>query len=265
MHEHDRKKKKMNKAIVLFLILWTGIMGETEQSHAQGPDRLPLPSLSDAEQRGFADEEEITIADSLLSPNVLLFCGQPVNLDLTFRQRKLRRELASLAPLSEALMQRAEFFFPIVERILKKENIPDDFKYLMVVESGMNPDARSSAGALGLWQFMEGTARDYGLTVSMKRDERRDIERSTQAACRYLKASYKKFGDWVAVAQSYNIGQARINAELKRQDVNEAIDLQLVEETNRYIYRIMAAKIIFTHPKNFEIRQGIYYKKLRRK
>lgn len=236
-------------------------------ARAQEPDRLPLPALTDAEFRGVGDEvKEMAIADSLLSPNTLLFCGQPVNLDLSFRQRKLRRELASLTPLSSALMQRSEFYFPIVEHILKQENVPDDFKYLMVIESGMNPDARSSAGALGLWQFMEGTARDFGLNVSMKIDERRDIEKSTRAACRYLKAAYAKFGDWVAVAQSYNIGQGRINAELKRQQVDEAIDLQLVEETNRYIYRIMAAKIIFTHPKNFGLKPvAPYYKKIRRR
>lgn len=258
----------MNKAVVLLLILLTeGFLLFATEAHAQGPDRIPFPALSDAERRGFPnDTEELAIADSLLSPNTLIFCGQPLNLDLTFRQRKLRRELTTLAPLAGALRQRAEFFFPIVERILKAESIPDDFKYLMVIESGMNPDARSSAGALGLWQFMEGTARDYGLMVSMKRDERRDIEKSTHAACRYLKAAYEKFGDWVAVAQSYNIGQSRINNELKRQNVSEAIDLQLVEETNRYIYRIMAAKIIFTHPKNFEIHPpGTYYKKLRKR
>ncbi len=246
-------------AIPLLLAAWN--------VQAQEPDRIPTPALTDAEFRGVeVTMKEMELSDSVLSPNTLLFCGQPVNLDLSFRQRKLRRELMSLTAFSETLMQRAEYYFPIVERILKEEGVPNDFKYLMVIESGMNPDARSSAGALGLWQFMEGTARDYGLNVSQKIDERRDIEKSTHAACRYLKAAYAKFADWVAVAQSYNIGQARINAELKRQHVDEAIDLQLVEETNRYIYRIIAAKIIFTHPANFGLKPVMpYYKKIRRK
>lgn len=256
----------MRQTFITIILLCTALCARTT-AQAQEPDRLPLPALTDAEFRGIGIETgEMAIADSLLSPNTLIFCGQPVNLDLSFRQRKLRRELASLTPLSSALMQRSEFYFPIVEPILKEENVPDDFKYLMVVESGMNPDARSSAGALGLWQFMEGTARDFGLKVSMKIDERLDIEKSTHAACRYLKSAHARFGDWVAVAQSYNIGQGRINAELKRQQVEEAIDLQLVEETNRYIYRIMAAKIIFTHPKNFGLKPvAPYYKKIRRR
>lgn len=259
----ETKRHRIWLARILFLSVWLLPLF----AHAQEPDRMPLPALTDAEFRGIdTAKEDMEIADSLLAPNTLLFCGQPVNLDLSFRQRKLRRELASLAPLSSALMQRAEYYFPIVEHILKQENVPDDFKYLMVIESGMNPDARSSAGALGLWQFMEGTARDYGLAVNQKIDERRDMEKSTHAACRYLKAAYAKFGDWVAVAQSYNIGQARIHSELKRQRVDDAIDLQLVEETNRYIYRIMAAKIIFTHPKNFGLKPVMpYYKKIRRR
>lgn len=236
--------------------------------HAQGPDRLPLPSLSEAERYGDLDKlGNLELSDTLLnSPNVLNFCGQAVNLDPSHRQRKLQRELISLKPISSALMQRSEFFFPIIEPILEEQHIPEDFKYLMVIESGMNPSARSSAGALGLWQFMPGTARDYGLIVSQKLDERLNIEKSTYAACRYLKAAYSKFGDWVAVVQSYNIGQTRIGNELKRQKVDESIDLQLVEETNRYIYRILAAKIIFTHPKNFGLRPPMpYYKKIRRR
>lgn len=160
------------------------------------------------------------------------------------------------------LTDRASVFFPIVEPILEEYGVPDDFKYLMVVESGMDPNARSPAGALGLWQFMKETAREYGLKVERKIDERLDVEKSTRAACRYLLGAYAKFHDWVAVAQSYNIGQNRIRFELDRQKVDEAIDLQLVEETARYIYRLMAVKIIFTHPGNFGLKQ-IRYTKLR--
>ncbi|WP_300726443.1 lytic transglycosylase domain-containing protein [uncultured Bacteroides sp.] len=248
-------------AVITFQILFFPAQAQ------EGPDRLPLPSLTDAEYRGISEDsvQEIEINDSLLSPNVLRFCGQEVNLDPAYRQRKLRRELIALRRVSSALLQRSEFFFPFVEHILWEENVPDDFKYLMVVESGMNPSARSPVGALGLWQFMEGTAREYGLIVNQKLDERLNIEKSTRAACRLLKDAYDKFGDWVAVAQSYNIGQNRINNELKRQKVEDAIDLELVEETNRYIYRIMAVKIIFTHPANFGLTSPMpYYKKIRR-
>lgn len=235
-------------------------------AHAQGPDRLPVPSFADDGWTWSQTDAAIEVADSLLSPNVLIFCGQQVNLDPIDRQRKLRREMGSLARFSSALMQKANYFFPLIEPILEKYGIPEDFKYLMVVESGMNPDARSPVGALGLWQFMPATAQQYGLRVDMHLDERLDIEKSTVAACRYLKDAYSKFKDWVAVAQSYNIGQGRISTELRRQQVEESIDLQLVEETNRYIYRILATKIIFTHPANFGLSPSIfYYKKLRRR
>ena len=235
-------------------------------AQAQGPDRLPEPAIPEEELEGSPSFPVMNDIDSLLSPNVLRFCGQEVNLDPLYRQRKLRRELASLSRHSSTLMQRANYFFPIIEPILEKNNIPDDFKYLMVIESGLNPEARSPMGALGLWQFMKGTAQEYGLRVDRKIDERLDIEKSTQAACRYLQTAYNKFKDWVAVAQSYNIGQGRIGTELERQQVDESIDLQLVEETNRYIYRILASKIIFTNPSNFGLKESmLYYKKIRRK
>lgn len=233
---------------------------------AQGPDRLPFPSFAEDRSYLFDSNDDLVVADSLLEQNVLIFCGQQVNLDPIDRQRKLRREMGDLARASANMMQRANYFFPIVEPILEKHGIPEDFKYLMIVESGMNPSARSPVGALGLWQFMPGTAVQYGLRVEQRLDERLDVEKSTHAACRYLKDAYAKFKDWVAVAQSYNIGQGRIMNELRRQNVDESIDLRLVEETNRYIYRILAMKIIFTHPKNFGLNEGIlYYKKLRRR
>ncbi len=232
---------------------------------AQGPDRLPPPSLPEEVKEGTAAYAQFEVPDSLLETNVLLFCGEKLNLDPMNRQRKLRRELSSLRRTAEVMIERAGFFFPIVEPILETHGIPSDFKYLMVIESGMNPEARSPAGALGLWQFMPATAVEYGLQVDRKRDERLDIEKSTHAACRYIKAAYAKFNDWVAAAQSYNIGQNRIGKELRRQNV-ESIDLQLVEETNRYIYRILAMKILFTHPGNFGLKtDGIRYPKLRRR
>ncbi len=149
-------------------------------AQAQGPDRLPEPAIPEEELEGSPSFPVMNDIDSLLSPNVLRFCGQEVNLDPLYRQRKLRRELASLSRHSSTLMQRANYFFPIIEPILEKNNIPDDFKYLMVIESGLNPEARSPMGALGLWQFMKGTAQEYGLRVDRKIDERLDIEKSTQ-------------------------------------------------------------------------------------
>lgn len=176
----------------------------------------------------------------------------------------MRNELQLISRSSSTLLQRANFYFPIVEPILRQNNIPDDFKYLMVIESAMNPGARSEVGAAGIWQFMPGTASDYGLEVNGRVDERFHLEKATAAACQYLNDAYRRFGDWIAVAQSYNIGQARIGVELDRQRVSDALDLHLVEETNRYIYRIFAAKMIFTHPIDFGLNGNmLYYKKMR--
>lgn len=246
-----------------FLAVWM-LTCSFSVAMAQDPDPMPVPSFP--EEILATQLSRIMIEDSLAKKNVLNFCGQLIDVNSRERQRKLQRELNSISRYSSGLLQRANYFFPMVEDILKEHGIPEDFKYLMVIESGMNPEARSNVGAAGLWQFMSGTAKDYGLRVDQKTDERFHIEKSTHAACRYLTDAYRKFGDWVAVAQSYNIGQARINNELNKQQVEEAIDLNLVEETNRYVYRILATKIIFTHPKNFGLSEGmLYYKKIRRR
>lgn len=235
---------------------------------AQEPDPLPASSLPERDERSEKTGEDIEDSTSPnkmnASPNDFDFCGQSVDLSSRLRQRKLNNELQSISFYSSTLQQRACFYFPIVEPILRKNNIPEDFKYLMVIESAMNPGARSNVGAAGIWQFMPGTADDYGLVVNSRVDERFHLEKATEAACRYLSDAFEKFGDWVAVAQSYNIGQGRISNELSRQQAVDALDLRLAEETNRYMYRIFAAKIIFTHPIDFGIDAlPTYYSKIR--
>jgi membrane-bound lytic murein transglycosylase D len=139
----------------------------------------------------------------------------------------------------------------VIEPILKANGIPDDFKYLAVIESHLDPRVSSPARAVGMWQLLEGTAREYGLTITPTVDERCHVEKATGAACRYLKAAYKKYGDWAAVAASYNGGMGRISGELVKQDADSSFDLWLVEETTRYIYRIMAIKQIFENPSKY--------------
>jgi len=233
---------------------------------AQEPDPLPIPSLPE-------EEKNVNLFDSLPDGtneseelgDSFVFCGQEIDFSSKRRKRRMRSELSVILRSSSTLLQRANYYFPIIEPILKHHHIPEDFKYLMVIESAMNPNARSQAGAAGIWQFMEGTAREYGLVVNSQMDERYNLEKATGAACRYLNAAYRKFNDWVAVAQSYNIGQARIGSELIEQKVDDALDLELVEETNKYIYRIFAAKMIFTTPGDFGLNENlIYYNKIRR-
>ena len=190
-------------------------------------------------------------------PQSVVFCGKQIDLTRFDRYERMDRELLAFTYMhstSIQMLKRANRYFPIIEPILKKYDIPEDFKYLMVIESSCNPLARSSAGAAGLWQFMQTTGREYGLEVNKNIDERYHIEKATVAACKYLKDAYEKYNDWIAVAASYNGGQARITKQMESQQTNETLDLHLVEETARYVYRIMAAKIMFANPSAFGFR-----------
>lgn len=164
---------------------------------------------------------------------------------------RLDRELSSITYLHSTTLlyfKRANRIFPVVVPILKQNGIPEDFKYLMVIESGLNERAISSAKAAGLWQFMPTTGKQYGLEVESEVDERYHIEKSTVAACKYLKDAYARYGDWATVAASYNAGMGRITSELSKQNVSSALDLLLVEETSRYFFRIIATKEVFENP-----------------
>ncbi|MBR5193592.1 MAG: lytic transglycosylase domain-containing protein [Bacteroidaceae bacterium] len=190
-------------------------------------------------------------------PSNVTFCGKDIDLTRFDRYERMDRELLAFTYMhstSIQMIKKANRYFPIVEPILKANGIPDDFKYLMVIESNLNPNARSSAGAAGLWQFMQTTGREYGLEVNKNIDERYHVEKATEAACKYLKDAYDKYQDWIAVAASYNAGQARISAQFEKQQVDDMLDLFLVEETARYVYRIIAAKIMFSNPSAFGFR-----------
>ena len=145
-------------------------------------------------------------------------------------------------------LKRANRFFPILVPILEEEGVPADFIYLCCIESNLQTRAKSPAGACGLWQFMAETARQYGLIVNDEVDERYHTEKATRAACRYLKDAYARFGDWMTVAASYNGGMAGIRNKLTSQKVSDPMDLLLVEETSRYMFRIMAYKELFRDP-----------------
>ena len=190
-------------------------------------------------------------------PSSITFCGKTIDLTRYDRYERMDRELLAFTYMhstSIQMIKKANRYFPIVEPILKTNGIPDDFKYLMVIESNLNPNARSSAGAAGLWQFMQTTGREYGLEVNKNIDERYHVEKATEAACKYLKDAYDKYQDWIAVAASYNAGQARISTQFEKQQVDDMLDLFLVEETARYVYRIIAAKIMFSNPSAFGFR-----------
>ena len=196
----------------------------------------------------------LAMTKSVEVPSEVVFAGEKVPLERYDMKERYDREINRFTYLHSTtllLIKKANRYFPIIEPILKENGIPDDFKYLAVIESSLNHRASSSAGAVGLWQFMPKTAPNYGLEVSSEVDERYSIEKSTQAACRYLKEAYSKYGSWSDVALSYNGGQGRISGELEKQQADESLDLWLVEETARYYYRMLAVKQIFENPSKY--------------
>ena len=148
------------------------------------------------------------------------------------------------------MFKRAQKYFPIIEPILKKNGVPDDFKYLAVIESGLT-NAKSPAGASGVWQIMKATGRENGLEVNANVDERYNLEKATEVACQYLIKAKEKLGSWTAAAAAYNAGNAGISRRLKEQDVSGYYDLLLGEETGRYVFRIVALKEILSHPDKY--------------
>lgn len=198
-------------------------------------------------------------------PQYMEFAGQTVHFNTTDRYEKMDRELLTFAYMhstSTLMLKRSGRYFPQVEPILKEFGLPDDLKYLMVIESNLDPSAVSSAGAAGLWQLMPATAREYGLEVNANVDERYNVEKCTRAACKYLKSAYDKFGDWMNVAASYNAGQGGISSRLDSQQQSSALELWLNTETSRYMYRLLAAKMMFQNPLSFgfNVTEGDKYK-----
>lgn len=187
-------------------------------------------------------------------PASMTFAGETYRFDRSDLYERMDRELIAFSYThsnSTLMLKRADRIFKEVVPILKENGIPEDLKYLMVIESNLDPSAKSSAGAAGLWQFMPATAREYGLEVNTNVDERYNIEKETVAACKYLKSAYQKYGDWMTVAASYNAGQGSITSKLSSQRQATAMDLWLVDETSRYMFRILTAKMMFENPMSF--------------
>lgn len=196
----------------------------------------------------------LSMTASVDIPDAMTFAGEKIVFDRYDFRERMDRELNSFTYFHSTtllLFKRANRIFPIIEPILKQQGVPDDIKYIAVIESSLDHRAISPARAVGLWQFMSSTAPGFGLEVSSEVDERYHIEKSTAAACRYLKDAYRKYGSWSAAALSYNGGQGRITNELRNQQTNNALDLWLVEETTRYYYRMLAIKTVFENPSQF--------------
>lgn len=183
-------------------------------------------------------------------PAAVDFAGEATPLNLYDVKERFDRELlvnANLDASTLLIIKRANRAFPIIEPILAKYGVPDDFKYLAVIESGL-VNAVSPAGARGVWQFMPATAGEFNLEVSSTVDERYHLEKSTEAACKYLLGAKNKFGSWTLAAASYNGGITGVNRQIEFQKVSNYYDLLLTDETARYVFRILALKEIMKNP-----------------
>ncbi|WP_010518949.1 lytic transglycosylase domain-containing protein [Croceivirga radicis] len=220
----------------------------------------PKKSVVKENDKNVAETYQITAIDI---PDDLNFAGEAAPLlDPEVMERVDREFLVNTYWQSNAvlLMKRAKKYFPIIEPILAKNGVPDDFKYLAVAESGLQ-NVVSPAGATGFWQIMRATGREYGLEVNDNVDERYHVEKSTQVACDYLKKWKDRFGSWTLTAAAYNAGPGAIQKYLKMQQVDNYYDLLLGQETGRYVFRIMAIKEILSSPEKygFQLEKEDYY------
>jgi len=182
------------------------------------------------------------------------FCGEPVELENPEVRERLEKELLLTLwdrPQIVLWIKRANRYVPVIEKMLQEHNMPQDLKYIAIIESALRPHAGSHKGAIGFWQFMEATGRNYGLVISSEKDERRNIFRSTEAAIRYFKELHETLGSWTLAAAAYNMGEQGLQSEILAQNSNNYYQLYLPLETQRYVMRAIAAKIILSAPQAY--------------
>jgi membrane-bound lytic murein transglycosylase D len=237
--------KKYIKILILFICLWflnfPGV-------YAEPSDQVDLPSL----------------VSSLRINTPLEFCGEevPVN-NQEVRERLEKELLLSLwdRPQIVLWLKRSTRYMPYIERTLKQNKMPDDLKYLAIAESALRPHAGSNRGAMGFWQFLEGTGKKYGLVIDDHFDERRNIYASTAAAMQYFKDLHEEFKSWTLAAAAFNMGEDGLLAEILEQGTDDYYQLYLPLETQRYIFRILSVKLIFSDPGKygFNLTKSDYY------
>jgi membrane-bound lytic murein transglycosylase D len=238
----------MNKFIVCLLVI---LFYSCEEMRSDTPETTTESPVVMEEQHVHVNDLLPFKAPTL--PDTVYFADEIIPLtDIDIAERFDRELVVNNYWHSNTLFyfKRAYRWFPLMEPILKAHNIPQDFLYLAVIESGLT-QAQSPSNAVGFWQFLAGTAEDYGLIVNRYIDERKNIEKSTVAACQYLNKAYEKFGSWSLAAAAYNRGKGGINSDLNTQGVENFYDLHLNEETSRYVFRILAVKYIMENPEKF--------------
>ena len=202
-----------------------------------------------AERLGSAQIPDLIRSARISGP--LYFCGEPVELDNPEVRERLEKEMLLILwdrPQIVLWIKRSNRYFPIIEKKLQEHNLPQDLKYLAVIESALRPHAGSHKGAIGFWQFMKATGRKYGLVITSDKDERRNIFRSTEAAIAYFKDLHELFGSWTLSAAAYNMGEQGLQSQMLAQKSDNYYHLYLSLETQRYVMRAIAAKMILSAP-----------------
>ena len=236
--------------LTAFLLIAFNSSSKTEQTHLTEKKDQSIPE-SDSSYRTFVKDNYKIY--SIPVPAKPIFANELIpkqNIDV---YERLDREMIVNTYWHSntfLLHKRAARWFPVIEPILAENNIPDDFKYLAVIESGLD-NVTSPSGAKGFWQFMKSTGESYNLEINKYVDERYHLEKATQAACEYLQIAYNKFGSWTLAAASYNMGKTGLQNKLDEQKTTSYYDLLLNIETGRYVYRIVAAKYILSNSKNY--------------
>lgn len=195
-----------------------------------------------------------SLLEALRRIRALSFCGEAVPMERQDVRERFEKELLlTLGNRPQAILylKRQLRYLPHIEAVLEKEDLPDDLKYLAVAESALIPDIRSRSGAMGIWQFMPDTGRKHGLMIDSYIDERRDFSTATQAAIAYLRKLYDQFGSWSLAAAAYNMGENGLAADIELQQTNDYFELVLPDETERYLFRILAIKTILAAPTDF--------------
>lgn len=221
-----------------------------------------------AEARSDNHQSEIqALLQALKIKEPLHFCNEPVPLDEADVQERLERELLIALNDRDSVilwLKRSSRYFPYIEKTFKEHSLPDDLKYVVIAESSLKPLATSSKGAVGFWQFIESTGDRYGMKITSNIDERRNLFSSTGAAIKYFQDLYAHFGSWTLAAAAYNMGEDGLKTEMLMQKENNYYRLYLNEETQRYLFRILAAKMILSDPAKYgySLKEDDLYKPL---
>lgn len=242
------KKRVLCSSLVLTVMLLSKLYSNPQPEAINDPLREALKASMEKKMI-----EDLSSPEKLkeVYMNSISFADEALPVEKPSVKGKLEKYLARFSfkkQQSYGLHQKADQHLPQIAKILKSYGIPEDFKYIPLVESGMDPGVKSVKGAGGYWQFMPQTARLYGLKVNGKIDERRNLTKSTHAAAKYLKSLYAEFGDWTLVAAAYNVGGGSLKSSMRRQGIDNYYELKLNSETGSYVYKLVSIKEVIENP-----------------